>query len=329
MNRRFSIAWWPVLAAASSFLIPWLWWKNRGFRREQALAAQQNQARLARAQLLNLPELERVEFTPLSEWARLDGFLGEPGVSYLLKSERGELVYDLGFGDQNGVFQHNSRQLGLAWRQAPLVVISHLHPDHMGGERAYRKKTVIFPQALGDTKDVECYLPAPAQEAGPRFTVAQGPMVLPGGIGTTGPLARRLFLMGWCEEQALLFRIKNKGLVVVTACTHPGIETVLTMASRLCSDPVHAIVGGMHFPLTESRLKKPGLQTIMVFGTGKPPWRRITDQDLDLAIAAINRAAPAKVFLSAHDTCDYALQRMSRELKAETEVLKAGASYRF
>lgn len=127
----------------------------------------------------------------------------------------------------------------------------------------------------------------------------------------------------------LLFYMTSKRHVVFSACTHPGIETVLAMASRLCSDSIHAIVRGMHFPLTESRLKKPGLQAIMVFGTGKPPWRRLTDQDLDMAIAAINRAAPARVLLSAHDICDCALQRISRELKGETEVLKADASYEF
>jgi 7,8-dihydropterin-6-yl-methyl-4-(beta-D-ribofuranosyl)aminobenzene 5'-phosphate synthase len=64
-------------------------------------------------------------------------------------------------------------------------------------------------------------------------------------------------------------------------------------------------------------------------GTGKPPWQRITDEDLSRTINAINGAGPTKVYLSGHDTCDYALDRMERELKAETEVLRAGATYRF
>ncbi|MGD2253981.1 MAG: hypothetical protein PVF70_13795 [Anaerolineales bacterium] len=41
------------------------------------------------------------------------------------------------------------------------------------------------------------------------------------------------------------------------------------------------------------------------------------------------QAAPNKIYLSTHDTCDHALARMSQELKAKTQVLKAGATCRF
>lgn len=182
---------------------------------------------------------------------------------------------------------------------------------------------------MGDTADVTCFVPDKTKNSDVRTELVQGPMVLPNGMGTTGPLARRLFLMGWCEEQAILVRLKGKGLVVITACTHPGIQTVLKMAKKLSSKPIHAVVGGMHFPLTESRLKKPGLEPIMIFGTGKPPWKRITENDLNQAIAAINQAAPERVLLSAHDTCDLGLAIMQKKLSAKTEVLKAGETYRF
>jgi 7,8-dihydropterin-6-yl-methyl-4-(beta-D-ribofuranosyl)aminobenzene 5'-phosphate synthase len=67
----------------------------------------------------------------------------------------------------------------------------------------------------------------------------------------------------------------------------------------------------------------------MMIGTGKPPWQRILDEDLSRTIAAINSAGAKRVYLSGHDTCDHALDRMVREFNAETEVLKAGATYRF
>ena len=66
-----------------------------------------------------------------------------------------------------------------------------------------------------------------------------------------------------------------------------------------------------------------------MLGTGKPPWRRITDDDLSQTIDFINQAGAKKVFLSGHDSCDHSLARMQRELKAETDILKAGATYRF
>jgi hypothetical protein len=42
-------------------------------------------------------------------------------------------------------------------------------------------------------------------------------------------------------------------------------------------------------------------------------------------ITRINEAAPKRVLLSAHDTCDHALDRLAGELNAETAVLEAGA----
>ena len=62
-------------------------------------------------------------------------------------------------------------------------------------------------------------------------------------------------------------------------------------------------------------------------GTGKPPWKKLNTEDLNNAINQINNANPKKVFLSAHDTCDYSLEYFSEKLNAETIVLKAGEKY--
>jgi len=158
--------------------------------------------------------------------------------------------------------------------------------------------------------------------------VVTEPRLLSAGIASTGPLARSLFFFGWTEEQALLVRIKGKGLVIFTGCGHPTIEVVLQMVARLSDQPVYAIGGGLHFPVTAGRGKYKGIQIQMIMGTGKPPWQRITDDDLSSTIKSINTAGPKHVFLSAHDTCDYALKRFQNELKAETQVLRTGETYR-
>ena len=65
----------------------------------------------------------------------------------------------------------------------------------------------------------------------------------------------------------------------------------------------------------------------MIVGTGKPWWERVTDEDLTSTIQAIRKEGPQRLLLSAHDTCDHALRRISREVDAEVEILKAGATY--
>jgi 7,8-dihydropterin-6-yl-methyl-4-(beta-D-ribofuranosyl)aminobenzene 5'-phosphate synthase len=155
------------------------------------------------------------------------------------------------------------------------------------------------------------------------------PQLLPAGIATTGPLARSLFFMGLTEEQALVANIRKKGLVVITGCGHPTIELIMQMVRRISVKPIHAIGGGLHFPVTGGRGNRMGIQFQTLIGTGKPAWRKITDDDLSATITALNSLKPQKVFLSAHDSCDHSLARMQQELDAETEVFKAGQTYRF
>ncbi len=103
---------------------------------------------------------------------------------------------------------------------------------------------------------------------------------------------------------------------------------ILQMVRAVFHGPVYAIAGGLHFPVTESRLKHRGVQLQMFLGTGTPPWKRINDEDLSRTITELNQVGPKKVLLSAHDSCDHALARFERELSAETTVLRAGATYR-
>ncbi len=174
-----------------------------------------------------------------------------------------------------------------------------------------------------------CFLPGPAEAKGFQVDVVEKPRLLSAGIASLGPLARSDFFLGDVEEQALLARIKDKGLVIITGCGHPGVDVILEMTRHLSAAPVYALGGGLHLPVTGGRVNVAGIQLQAILGTGKPPWQRITDDDLSATIATINEAGcPQRVYLSGHDTCDYALQRLQRELKADTDVLEVGATYR-
>jgi len=302
--------------------------RNRRFQKNLALAHQVNLERIDKAKPFELPELESMELTVLSEWATEEGFMGEPGVSYLFRTELGSLLYDVGFGPDHKTLAHNATKLGVSFDNVDALSISHLHPDHMGGSKAKSSKQVAVPVELGVPGGKPCFLPDKAGAEGFNAEVVTEPRLLTAGIASVGPLARSLFFFGWTEEQALLARIKGKGLAIFTGCGHPTIEVILQMVARLSDEPVYAIGGGLHFPVTHGRMKYRGIQMQMIIGTGKPPWRRITDDDLSSTIEAINTAEPKHVFLSAHDSCDYALKRFQNELKAETQVLRTGATYR-
>jgi len=328
MSFRISPVWWPVLAVASPVIAPWLLVRNRHFQKDRARATELNQERMSQAEPFEIPELGYIDLTVLVEWKAKEGFVGDAGVSYLFETELGSMLYDVGFGPTRPALTHNAAKLGFHLDQVDALTISHLHCDHIGGIPAQRSRQVTVPDELGSPGLKPCFLPDKAEAKGFKAELVERPHQLVAGIASTGPLARSLFLFGHTEEQALLARVKDKGLIVFTGCGHPTIEVILEMVGRLSQEPLYAIGGGLHFPVTGGRGNRAGIQFQTIIGTGKPAWQRITNEDLSRTIAAINDAGPKRVYLSGHDTCDYALDRMKKELRSETEVLHAGATYR-
>lgn len=327
MSYRISPAWWPIIGLSSPVLFPILLAKNSRYKQNITKSLRINKERMECAEPLEMPQLDNFELTVLVEQKVDKNFLGAAGVSYLIKTDLGSMLFDLGYGPENPALGHNAKKMDFKMGQLDAVVISHLHPDHMGGFKAVREKRVTVPQEIGGTEELPCFLPAEANVKGGQAEFVVGPRMLAAGVASTGPLARSLFLMGWTEEQAIVARLKNKGLVVFTGCGHPTIEVIVQMVKRLSDEPIYAIGGGLHFPITDSPLRKPGLKVQMIWGTGKPPWKRLTDDDLSRTIDNLNAMRPKHVFLSAHDTCDHAIDRFMNELKSETKVLRAGATY--
>lgn len=327
---RISPLWWPVMALASPVILPFLFKKNKKYKENLDRVNQQNKERMNKASALELPELDYLELTVVVEEKSEHGFLGDAGVSYLFKSNLGSLLFDVGFGPDRPAFGHNAEKLGLDVSQIDGIAISHLHPDHMGGIAATRKKQVIVPGAKpGQSELRPCFLPDKASS--PHFSsrLLNAPGLLTAGIASTGPLARSLFFFGLTQEQALVAKVKGKGLVVFTGCGHPTVEVIMDMVSKMSNEPVYAFGGGLHFPITNGRGNRAGIKVQMIIGTGKPPWQRITEKDMDQTIETLNRIGPEKILLSAHDSCDEAIKIMEEKLNCGVQLLRAGATYRF
>ncbi len=190
MTRRFLPFWWPVFALTGPVLIPVLGIRHAVFTKGKRKAHEINQARLTKAESLDLPELEWIEVTPLVEWKTEDGFQSAPGISYLFRTDRGSLLFDVGFGPERGALAHNALRLGFSWDRVDALVISHLHMDHMGGERAAREHRIRVPPELGDPSGMECYMPDRADA--PGFTAR----IAPRRSGHHGPFGTKFVFDG-------------------------------------------------------------------------------------------------------------------------------------
>lgn len=329
MSFKIHPVWWPVCLLGFPVIIPMLIKKNKAFDENKERASSINKKRIEKAKKTTLPELEYAKLKVIVEHKVKNGYKSDPGVSYLFETNEGTLLYDIGFGGFNKNFEENMMLAEVDPHKIDAIAISHFHPDHCGGMKASKNKTINLPNITANImKNKNCYLPEKGYTSDMKTIVIDSPQILCAGIASTGPLARGLFFFGWTEEQALVFNIKNKGLVIFTGCGHPTLEVIVEMVQKISDTKIYAIGGGLHFPIKNGRGNYLGIQAQRLIGTGKKPWENISQEDLEKTINIINKSGAEKVFLSAHDSCDHSLNTLKKRLQAETYILTAGETYK-
>jgi len=154
------------------------------------------------------------------------GLKADWGFSCLIQiKQTPQILFDT--GTTGSILLHNMRELGLDPGNIGIVVISHLHGDHIGG----------LQDIMDANKDVELYLPQSFMGGipGRKITKVKHSLEIRHNIFSTGELSG--------IEQSLVINI-DKGLVVVVGCSHPGVGNILDAASTF--GKVYGIVGGLH-----------------------------------------------------------------------------------
>jgi 7,8-dihydropterin-6-yl-methyl-4-(beta-D-ribofuranosyl)aminobenzene 5'-phosphate synthase len=213
-----------------------------------------------------------------------DALIAEPGFSALVRVTVGgrerTILFDTGVSP-NGMAE-NMRRLGIDPGEIEVIVLSHGHWDHVTGIEGLvrmlgrtRLPVMIHPEfwnrrriSFPGLEPAE--LPATSrgslQEMG--FTIVeerQPSFLLDGAVLITGEVDRTTpFETGFhghealrdgswqpdpliLDDQALVVRVRDRGLVVLTGCGHAGIVNTVRYVRRLTGlDEVAAIVGGFH-----------------------------------------------------------------------------------
>ena len=221
-----------------------------------------------------------------------DALVAEPGFSALVRIEKDgherTLLFDAGVSP-NGMVD-NMRRLGLSPAEIEIIVLSHGHWDHVTGMEGlvrvlgrsnlpvmihpefWSRRRVRFP----GLEPAE--LPATSRGAlegmgfeiveqrRPSFLLDRAALITGEVDRTTdfetGFLGHEALRDGsWApdplilDDQALVLRLRDRGLVVLSGCGHAGIVNTVRYASRLTGiEAVAAIVGGFHLsgPMFES-----------------------------------------------------------------------------
>jgi 7,8-dihydropterin-6-yl-methyl-4-(beta-D-ribofuranosyl)aminobenzene 5'-phosphate synthase len=156
------------------------------------------------------------------------------GFSCLVERGNITLLFDTG-GDAATLFS-NMETLGLDPAEIDIVVLSHIHGDHVGGLEG----------VLAVNEDTTVYLPGsfPAsfkEQVKPHAYVVEvhEPMEIAEGIYTTGELGTGII------EQSLVL-VTGQGLVVITGCAHPGVVNIVARAKEITGEEVYLVMGGFH-----------------------------------------------------------------------------------
>ena len=202
-------------------------------------------------------------------------FLGEHGLSFVVRTEHGTILFDTG---QGFVIEHNMNELACSPEDIDCIVLSHGHYDHTGGldciSRHIRQDTRFFlhPAALAakfaKTPDGSKYIgiaPAVRDFLNNRmdrvFFTEQATEIFPD-VFVTGYVPRihgiekrstRFYLDkertqhdAMSDDQSLFFRTE-RGTVVLLGCCHAGLANTLDCVANLAdTDKIHAVIGGTH-----------------------------------------------------------------------------------
>src|SRR5216684_373161 len=233
-----------------------------------------------------LPGTEMVRRAPLVlNWSEREQLIAEHGYSLLLTVQREgrseSILYDAGLG-RNTVL-HNMDVLAVPVNDMRAIVLSHGHADHHGGLEGLfqrygrmRMPLVMHPDAFKERKislpsGTELHLPPPSandldregltlvEERGPSFLVDQSVLVS-GQVERTTDYERGFPLHqtrtqdgGWepdpwiWDDQNAIVNVRDRGLVVVSGCSHAGAVNVLRNAQRLTGEQrILAFIGGFH-----------------------------------------------------------------------------------
>ncbi|AYD40249.1 MBL fold metallo-hydrolase [Clostridium fermenticellae] len=205
-------------------------------------------------------------------------YYGEPGVSYYIEDEGTRILFDVGYSD---IFLKNSSALGVDLSNINKIIISHGHNDHTGGLKYYfshdYKNNVSIIAHLDAFKekiegDLKISSPILEQELKKRcnLILSKTPkevsenIIFLGEIPRTNdfenkiPIGRHAvcgtFVDDYVMDDTALAYKTQRGIYIITGCSHSGICNIVEYAKKVCSDNrVLGIIGGFHlFEINES-----------------------------------------------------------------------------
>lgn len=197
-------------------------------------------------------------------------FLAQHGLSIFVEAEQ-KILFDTGATD---VFIHNARLLDIDVNTADWIVLSHGHWDHTDGLKAFHEKDMrnmkllVHPGAFVDRRKASGEYNGTfysREEMAQKFNLilSKDPYQLTDRIYFLGEIPRindfearktAFFYLNegdklpdFILDDTALAIVTDKGLVIITGCSHAGICNSVEYAKQVThQSKVYAVMGGFH-----------------------------------------------------------------------------------
>jgi 7,8-dihydropterin-6-yl-methyl-4-(beta-D-ribofuranosyl)aminobenzene 5'-phosphate synthase len=213
-----------------------------------------------------------------------DTLLAEHGLCLLVKVKQGAekhtIMLDTGYNSMSVL--HNMDILAVDPNELEAIVLSHSHMDHTGALHAILGKiskpiplvvhpdAFLYPRFLEEKDGSKKRFPRTLvrndfEQRNVKIHESKAPTpILDGAILVTGEVERTTdFEKGVPnalierdgnlepdpikDDQSLVINLKDKGLVIITGCSHAGIINTILYAKKLTGiEKVYAVLGGFH-----------------------------------------------------------------------------------
>lgn len=174
-----------------------------------------------------------------------EGLKSDWGFSCLIQGTDQTILFDT--GARKSVFEQNFEALSIDPKEIGLIVISHDHYDHTGGLETFLEKNsdvyvyIIESFAQKSKKLIE--------EIGGKIRYEPNLTEICKDVYLSGTLGDKI------EEQSLAINT-DKGLVVITGCSHPGINKILEHFKTSLNKDIYMVFGGFHLmQMNEEEMK--------------------------------------------------------------------------
>jgi 7,8-dihydropterin-6-yl-methyl-4-(beta-D-ribofuranosyl)aminobenzene 5'-phosphate synthase len=159
------------------------------------------------------------------------------GWSAVIEREKFIVILDTGWDE--AIFRHNLQASGYKPADIDVVVISHWHPDHIGGLKYLMKNN---PRLIA-------YVPGSSRHQAPddkRYFIPKGKKDLSQKMMILQTTGADYASSGVEDELSLVLRT-SKGTVVVHGCAHSELRNILGKVKEYLPGKIHMTMGGMRY----------------------------------------------------------------------------------